>query len=106
MPLGECGHVARACIELAPVVHEDMQPSPDVVLEVGSLAQVGPGERLDVIRPAPSRFEDEPSDLAVPDVQQLEPSVFERPNLVGRLKGLLLGLGHGWILLFGVVARR
>ena len=42
----------------------------------------GARDRLDVLRPAPSRLEDQAPDVAAADVQQLDPAVGELADLV------------------------
>src|SRR5216684_1428491 len=53
VPLGQRGDVSRPGVELHAVGHHDVQRALHVVLEMRRLAQVGAGERLDVLRPAP-----------------------------------------------------
>jgi hypothetical protein len=63
-----------------------------VVLEVRSLAALGPGDRLYVVRPAPAGLEDEPADLAAADREDLDLAIRKLPDLVRLSEALLLDL--------------
>src|SRR4051812_37114696 len=96
------GDVAGAGEDLGAVVHQDRKPATHVVLEVGCLATRGPGDRLDVVRPAPAGLEHEAADLAAADSEDLRVPVREIARLVGRLEALVLGFvgsDHGLPLL-------
>jgi hypothetical protein len=85
--------------ELGAVVHLDREPPGQVVLEVRRLAAVRLGERLDVLRPSPSGLEDEASDGASADVEDLCATLRELTRLVGLREGLVLAaLGHRFLL--------
>ena len=66
-----------------------MQRPGHVVLEVGCLAQLGAGQRLDMIRPAPAWLQGEPADLGAADLEQVQGTVVEAAGLVGRGEALL-----------------
>jgi hypothetical protein len=66
-----------------------------VILEMRSLAGLGIGDRLDVAGPAPSWLERIAPDLAVADLDDLGPSVWELPDFVGFCKRSMLGFVHG-----------
>src|SRR5918912_464732 len=87
--------VTGAGDKLGAVVHPDRQPSRDVVLEVGRLAAVGTRDRLDVVRPAPARLQNQPPDLAAADLENLGAPVGKLARLVGRLEALVLGVVPG-----------
>jgi hypothetical protein len=70
----------------------DRDPPADVVLEVRRFAARGAGDRLDVVRPAPTGLEDEAADLAAADLEDLGAAVRELAYLVRRLEALLLAL--------------
>src|SRR5271165_4374040 len=74
--------VARAGDELRAVVRPDRETSGHVILEVRRLAALGLGDRLDVVRPAPARFEDEAPDLASADVKNFGAPMRKVPGLV------------------------
>src|SRR5919204_3259777 len=84
------GDVAGAGDHLGAVVHPDRELAAHVVLEVRGLAAVRVRERLDVVRPAPARLEDEPSHLAVSDLQDLGAAVPELADLVRLCKAFVL----------------
>jgi TetR/AcrR family transcriptional repressor of nem operon len=65
-----------------------------VVLEVRRLAAVGLRDRLQVVRPAPSRLEDEPPDLRVRHLEDLRVAVRELADLVRLSEVPMLGLLH------------
>lgn len=85
MPLRKTGDVARPCDELGSVVHPDGQLSGDVVLEMRRFAALRSGDRFDLIRPAPPRFEGQPANGAITHVQDLGLAREER-------RGVSLGL--------------
>src|SRR4029450_4203436 len=87
-------HGARPPHELRAVAHPDRELPGDVVLEVRRLAAVGLGDRPDVVRPAPSRLEDEPPDLGVPHFEDLRVSVRELADLVRLPEVPVLGVLH------------
>src|ERR1700733_3601151 len=68
---GQRGYLPGRRIERAAIGQLDPQCACHVVLEMRRLAQVGARDRLDVLGPPPPRLEDEPSDVAAPDAQQL-----------------------------------
>src|SRR5215213_1022174 len=68
---GQRGDVARSRRNLCAVVHEDCERAAEVVLKVGRLAAVRPGDRLHVVRPAPAGLEDEAAHLSAADVEDL-----------------------------------
>ena len=98
VPARQRRHVSRPSDELGAVVHPDRQPAGDVVLEMRRLAARRLGDRLDVVRPAPTRLENEPPDFAAADVQDLGPTVRKLAGLVRRLKGLVLRRLHDALL--------
>jgi hypothetical protein len=49
MPLGQRGDVTRPGVEFRPIAHHDVQRALHVVLEMRRFAQLGSGERLDVL---------------------------------------------------------
>jgi hypothetical protein len=87
-------NVARAAIELSPVVHEDPEDSGHVVLEVRGFAALGVDERLDRCRPFPARVEHRAADRRAADLDELEPALRELADLVRFLEVLAFGLFH------------
>jgi DNA-binding SARP family transcriptional activator/tetratricopeptide (TPR) repeat protein len=92
---GQVRHLARRGVELGAVLHPDPERSRQVVLEVRGLAELGPGDRLHVRRPAPPRLEHEPSDRPLVGVEDLGAPPVERADLVRLREVALLGLRHG-----------
>jgi hypothetical protein len=58
------------------------------------LAAVGPGDRLDALRPAPSRFERGAHHRAGVEVHDLDRSLLDRSRFVGLVEPLVLQRGH------------
>lgn len=93
--------LARSDLELGAVVHPHGHPSFEHVADVLHLARVGPGERLDVLRPPPAGLERaDPDHVAVEvDEPNLPLTLGELAHLVGLIEGLAdqmgrMGLSH------------
>src|SRR5690242_2651657 len=73
--------VAGSVVHLFAVVHDDLHPSRDEVPHVRSLTAVGPGDRLDMFRPLPTRLERRPSNAPRLHVHEFELAlaILERP---------------------------
>src|SRR5207248_10450063 len=91
---GQQRYVARAELHLAAVVHHDMKPPGNMVLEVRRLTTLGLDERLDGGRPSPPGFESAPSERDAAKRHQFEKSFIELPLIVGLRKGFFLHLCH------------
>src|ERR1700694_3289376 len=61
---GQRGDIAWPRLEFGAVGHADVEHTGGVILEVRGLAQLGAGDRLDVLRPAPARLQREAADHA------------------------------------------
>jgi hypothetical protein len=61
-----------------------------VVLKVRCLTARCLGDWFDVFRPAPSRLEYQSSNLAVADLQNLDPTVWKFSNFIGLIERLVL----------------
>jgi hypothetical protein len=58
--------VSRPRLHLAPFFHDHAHPARDLIEEVWRLAEVSPGNRLDVLRPAPAGLEGRPAHSTPP----------------------------------------
>src|ERR1051325_10291964 len=90
--------VARTAVELGAVVHGDPQHAGDVILEVGRLAALRPGERLHRGRPFPARLEHRAAHGRAADADQFDPPLRKLANLVGLAEVLAFGLLHAALL--------
>src|SRR5207247_3762210 len=83
-------------LHLFAVVHDDLHPSPDEIAQVGSLAAVSLGDRLDVLGPLPPRLECRATDSPAIKVDQFELAhpVLKRPGLFGRIETLAHHSSH------------
>src|SRR5215204_3987646 len=87
--------VAGPAFALGAVVHDHLHPPGHAVAEVGDLARVGPGDRLDVLGPPPARLEGATADHPAADVHHLSLAVaLERSHLVGGVEALYLYVRH------------
>ena len=76
--------IAGADLAASAVVGNNLHPSGDHIAQVLDLAGLGACDRLDVVAPLPTRFEDAPTDNAATDVENLGVSLpFEGTLLVG-----------------------
>jgi hypothetical protein len=102
-------HISSTDLQRGSVIHMDRHGAGDAIAVVVSLAGVGLGDRLHVLRPLPARLEDAPSDDLVTEVDYLglspalkgsslvrgiegEPivEVLQASSSVGRSSGLLI----------------
>src|SRR4029078_6238066 len=90
--------VAGARHELGTVIHPDGEATGHVVLEVRRLTTLGLCDRLHVVGPAPPGLEHEPTDLGVPDLQDLRLAVVELSDLIWRSEPHVLRLLHRCLL--------
>src|SRR5450755_38323 len=65
---------------------------------MGGLAQLGAGDRLDVVGPPPAGLEGEAADLAATDLEEVHLPAGKRPGFVRRGEALLLCLCHRVLL--------
>src|SRR5438270_2830688 len=96
-------HVKRLAwpeLALAAVVHPQRHAAFQDVADVVYLARIGPGDRLDVLRPAPARLEDAAPDRVAVQVDQLDAAraLRELPHLIRVLEALSSKLCHGVLL--------
>src|SRR2546423_10111748 len=87
--------LAGAHLELAAVLHHDVQPAGYLVGGMRRLAQFRPSDRLHVIGPLPAGLEAVAADAAAAHVNNFHSPLVERPNIIRRLQALLLYAGHG-----------
>src|SRR4051794_33551228 len=95
MPLRKRRNIARARVVGGPIRHHDVQATGDLVLEMRRLAPLRPRDGLDVLRPAPAGFENEPTDARPANVQEFDLPLLERAGLVRHVETLMLRTGHG-----------
>lgn len=81
------GHIAGIALDFGAVVHFDHQDSGDMILEVGRLAALGLGDRLDTGRPAPARLQSRPADGGASDVDQFDFSPIPHSDLLPQNTG-------------------
>ena len=72
MTLGQRGDVSGPGVELGAIGHHDVQRSGHVVLEMRRLAELGAGQRLDVVRPAPPGLQGETADFGAADLEEVQ----------------------------------
>jgi hypothetical protein len=82
--------VAGADLGGRPVLVLDVHPARDRVAEVLGLAAVRPNDRLDALRPAPARLEDEAADLGRPVADDVDLGLLRAPDLLRSVQ--VLGL--------------
>ena len=80
--------------ELRAVVHSHRERARDRVTEVAVQAGARAADRRDVLRPAPTRPEQEAADRDLVEGDDVHPSGREVPDLVGRRKALPLQARH------------
>lgn len=95
VPRGYGDDIAKTELELGAVFHPNYLPARNDVAKMRRLTAIGTGDRLDVIRPAPSGLERGFAHDTTPDPDKLDTTfVGHRPNFIRRSKALLLQL-HG-----------
>src|ERR1017187_1733461 len=88
------GHVARSSDEFGTVVHQYCYLPAHVILEVRCFATLRFCDWLDVIRPSPSRFQDQTANLAATDSQNLGSPILKLSNFVGLCEALVFRFVH------------
>ena len=71
-----------AKVQRRAVGHDDVEFPSDHIAEVVVFAQLGAGDRLDVLRPVPAGFEDRPAHHNVVQLEDLHAPARKRPHLV------------------------
>ncbi len=84
----------RAEFHLRPVLEHDVQRAAQDDTEMVVLAELGAGDRRDIVAPAPPGLEDVPPDHDVVELDDVDASLRERPNLVGSFEALVLESCH------------
>jgi hypothetical protein len=77
-----------------PVRHADPDPSREHVLEMRRFAKLGACYWLDVLRPTPARLDDQPANLAAPDLDDLRTSMRKLAHFVRSVEVLPLCFCH------------
>src|SRR5271157_1087088 len=87
-------HIARAKFCFGTVVHSDHYPPCDDMDEVGNFATVGPSNRFDTLRPAPSRLICHADRLEITQVHDLYLALVKGTYFFRSIKALLYHLCH------------
>src|SRR5207247_5172273 len=82
MPGRNLKDITRPDLELGPVAHLRSEAAADRDTEVVKLARVGLGDWLDVDRPSPSRFVRHAADHPVIELDDVDPAVRDRPDVI------------------------
>src|SRR6516165_1947678 len=88
------GYLARPEFHFAAVVHHNVQPAGNMILQVRRLATLCLDQRLDRRRPAPTRLQCAPTEGHAIDRDELDPAIRERPHLVRLGQAFFLHLRH------------
>jgi len=88
VPWGNQRDVASLAVSLCAIIHDHMQCSRYLVLEMRSFTALCLCDRLDVSGPSPSRLEHSSPDRRFADLHKLKFSLFKRSCLVGSIRTL------------------
>jgi hypothetical protein len=100
--------LARSEVTLGPIVHAKRHSALEYVADVLNLARVGPGDRLDVLRPPLPGLEGTAANGVSVEIDKLDATltVGELPNLIGLSNRLPARSAMGLLLLFGCPSQR